>query len=165
MKIKKTDEIIQAGLPAPDVIQLQLSPFNQHKDIVAWSNKHNSILSCSAWSKLSGVDGPQDGWQILANIAQKKNMTKAQVLIAWAFQKNYLCVPRSGVKSKLERKAIFENSYSGVIDKDDYHLTDDEMNLLNGLDESLKPGRLGVLDGWNVDDILGKDWDPTDISS
>jgi len=92
-------------------------------------------------------------------------MTKAQVLIAWAFQKNYLCVPRSGVKSKLERKAIFENSYSGVIDKDDYHLTDDEMNLLNGLDESLKSGRLGVLDGWNVDDILGKDWDPTDISS
>ena len=87
------------------------------------------------------------------------------MLVQWSLQKGYLCVPRSGAASKLERKAIYENSYQGVVvvlvrDKN-FYLTNDEMAILNGLDENLSSGQLGVLDGWYKDDISGRDWDPT----
>lgn len=47
------DEIINAGYAPPSVIQLILSPFNQHKDVVGWAKDHGSVMSCNAWSKLS----------------------------------------------------------------------------------------------------------------
>jgi len=66
--------------------------------------------------------------------------------------------------SKLERTAIYENSYRGMGLKDDtYFLNDREMDVLNGLDEGLKVGRLGVKDGWEEEDILDENWDPTDF--
>ena len=53
-----------------------------------------------------------------------------------------------------------ENSFDGV---KDYKLTQEEMNTLDSLDEGLKSGRLGVKDGWNDNDILSSDWDPTEF--
>ena len=158
--VNPLNEITDAGLPAPSVIQLVLSPFNQHKDVVAWANDHGSILSCNAWSKLSSVDGPQEGWAVLADIAKSKGMTKSQVMVRWAFQKDYLCVPRSASKVKLERLAISENSYDGVRD---FILTPKEMDILNGLDEQLPAGRMGIKDGWSESDIVNAQWDPTAV--
>jgi hypothetical protein len=40
-------------------------------------------------------------------------------------------------------------------------LSENEMQVLDGLDESLPVGRLGIIDGWTEDDIKGPDWDPT----
>lgn len=150
--------VTTASLPAPAVIQLVLSPFNQHRDVVEWANKHSAILSCSAWSKLSSGEGPQKGWSVLADIAKQRNMTKAQVLVRWAVQNNYLCVPRSSAKYKIERQAIYENSWEGTRS---FVLTEQEMAVLNGLDEQLPAGRLGIIDGWNVDEIVNDQWDPT----
>lgn len=78
--VSRADEIVAAGMPAPSVIQLQLSPFNQHRDVVKWAVAHNSILSCAAWSKLSSVDGPVAGWTILADIAKAHSATKVDTL-------------------------------------------------------------------------------------
>lgn len=70
------NELETLGLPPPSIIQLELSPFNQHKDVVQWATDHGSTMSCAAWSKLSSVDGPQDGWAVLAKIAKEKGVTK-----------------------------------------------------------------------------------------
>jgi diketogulonate reductase-like aldo/keto reductase len=48
------DEITSAGLPPPSVNQLELSPFNQHKDVAQWAKEHDTVVSCGAYSKLSG---------------------------------------------------------------------------------------------------------------
>lgn len=153
-----TEEIVEAGLPAPTVNQLLLSPFNQHKDVVEWCRTHQTLVSCSAWSRLSSAQGPQEGWAVLAGIGKARGLTKAQVLVRWALQKGYLSVPRSGSKYKIEREAILENSYNGVKDT---VLSDKEMDILAGLDENLPAGRLGVVDGWPAADILSETWDPT----
>jgi diketogulonate reductase-like aldo/keto reductase len=156
-------QLVDAGLPPPSIIQLSLSPFNQHKDIVAWANEHGSVISCAAWSKLSSASGPQDGWAVVGNIAKTKSVTKAQIMVRWALQKGYLCVPRSGVGSKLECLAIQENSFHGV---NSFFLTDEDMATLDGLDEGITAGRLGLLDGWTEADVdvqsgsVNK-WDPT----
>jgi len=159
--VSALNELETSGLPPPSIIQLELSPFNQHKDVVQWAKDHGSTVSCAAWSKLSSVDGPQEGWDVLAKIAKEKGVTKAQILVRWALQKGYLCVPRSGVGSKLERTAIFENSHKGV---STFSLSEIEMQVLDGLDEKLPAGRLRVVDGWSEDDIKGPDWDPTLVS-
>ena len=144
----------------PAINQLELSPFNMHKDIVEYCDKNGIAVGCSAWSKLSGVNGPAEGWAILADLAKAKGMTKAQLLVRWSLQKGYVCVPRSGSASKVERIAIAENSYGGVnpmIDGDglsSFVLNEDEINILDSLDTGYKAGKLGRRDGWDDDDVM-----------
>jgi diketogulonate reductase-like aldo/keto reductase len=83
---------------------------------------------------------------------------QAQVLVRWALQHEYLSVPRTSSKSKIERQAFFENSYDGV---KDFVLSQEEMNMLDALDEQLPAGRLGITDGWLASDIVDERWDPT----
>lgn len=142
----------------PAMNQLELSPFNQHGDVVNWCNQNGVAVGCSAWSKLSGVDGPAEGWAVLSDLAKTKGVTKAQLLVRWSLQKGYVCVPRSGAKSKLERVAISENSYGGV---SNFALSEEDLRLLDGLDIGYKAGRLGRRDGWTDEDVTGTDWDPT----
>jgi diketogulonate reductase-like aldo/keto reductase len=165
----------------PALNQLEMSPFNAHVDVVRYCDAHGISIGCSAWSKLSGVDGPGEGWAVLSDLAKSKGMTKAQLLVRWSLQKGYVCVPRSGSSSKVERVAIAENSYGGVnpaaaaavTDESDdgdatssyrsFVLTDGEMKLLDGLDAGYKAGKLGRRDGWEDGDVVGPDWDPTDV--
>lgn len=162
-------EIAAAGLELPAVNQLELSPFNAHKDVVDWCDKNGINVACGAWSKLSGADGPTEGWDALSKLAQQKKMTKAQVLVRWALQKGYICVPRSASASKVERLAIAENSYGGVNpseemeDGSSFILTSAEMDLLDSLDVGYKAGKLGRRDGWTDSDVTGPEWDPTDF--
>jgi diketogulonate reductase-like aldo/keto reductase len=167
------DEIEKAGLEFPCINQLELSPFNQHRDVVKWCQDRGVAIGCSAWSKLSSADGPQDGWAVVGDIAQKKGKTRAQILVRWSLQKGYVCVPRSSPSSKLERVAIAENSYGGVNhvpiggpiggEAGGFVLTDEEMMLLDGLDVGFKAGKLGRRDGWSDGDVTGPEWDPTDF--
>jgi len=159
------NEIFDSGLDLPSVNQLELSPFNTHADIVAWCKSRGISLSCGAWSKLSGVDGPADQWAIVADMAMKKGMTKAQILARWSLQKGYVCVPRSSASSKLERLAIAENAYGGIniLPSGKSALTAGEMNILDGLNIDYKAGRLGRRDGWGNEDVVNQDWDPTDF--
>jgi 2,5-diketo-D-gluconate reductase A len=156
--VQPLQELVDANMPPPAMVQLVLSPFNQHKDVIQWAKDHDSVIGCNAWSKLSSVDGPQDGWAVLADIAKAKSMTKAQVLVRWALQHDYVSVPRSACKSKIERLAIQENSYNGI---KGFVLTDAEMRTLDSLDEQLPAGRLGIIDGWTEADIVDRKWDPT----
>ena len=156
--VRPLTEITNANLPAPSVTQLILSPFNQHKLIQAWANEHSSTLSCSAWSRLSSADGPQKGWAVVSAIAAQRGMAKANVLIGWALQNNFLSVPRSSAKFKIERQAIAENSWKGT---SSFALSKEETAILNNLDEQLPAGRLGALDGWDESAIVDESWDPT----
>lgn len=170
-------EIAAAGLPLPVVNQLELSPFNPHKDVVEWCDRNGVAVSCAAWSKLSGASGPGDQWNILNEIANKKGVTKAQALVRWSLQKGYICVPRSGCTYTIERVAIAENSYGGAVvikdgkvttisnaDREEsVILTPEEMAIIDGFDVNYKAGKLGRRDGWNDADVTGADWDPTDV--
>jgi len=160
--VTQLQEIVDAHLPPPAVIQLQLSPFHQHRDVAACSHSQESVLCCAAWSKLSSLDGPTAQWQVVGELAKAKQATKAQILVRWAFQKGYACVPRSAATSKVERQAIGENSWAGCRN---LPLSDAEMKLLDGLDVQWPAGRLGVTDGYTVEDILSPEWDPTTSST
>ena len=151
------EELSQAGLPVPAMIQLELSPFHCHQDVAAWAAAHGVPLSCAAWSRLSSTAGPQDEWAVVGQLAAQKGVTKQQVLIRWALQSGYLCVPRSSAQYKVERAAIYENAWPS----NRFVLTAQEMALLNSLDVQLPVGQLGITDGWETTDIVDAKWDPT----
>lgn len=154
-------EIQQSGMELPAMNQLEISPFSLHQDVVDWCNANGVAIGCSAWSKLSSTPSIQDAWlDVVGGIAKNKGTTKAQVLVRWAMQKGYACVPRSAAATKVERVAIAENSYGGV---SGFVLTDEEMKQLDGLNVSLKAGSLGRRDGWEDADVTGDGWDPTDF--
>ena len=156
-------ELAAANIELPAVNQLELSPFHAHKDVVDWCDKYGIAISCGAWSKLSGASGPAEGWDVVAKLAQQKSCTKSQLLVRWALQKGYICVPRSSSASKVERLAIGENSYGGVnLNDGSYTLSQEEMTVIDALDVSYKAGKLGRRDGWEDADVVGPDWDPTD---
>mmetsp|Transcript_11521 Transcript_11521/g.24557 ORF Transcript_11521/g.24557 Transcript_11521/m.24557 type:complete len:510 (+) Transcript_11521:2-1531(+) len=144
----------------PAMNQLELSPFNQHSDVVKYCDENGIAIGCAAWSKLSGADGPSEGWAVVADLAKARGCTKAQLLVRWSMQKGYVCVPRSGCASKIERVAIAENSYGGV---SSFTLSEEEMKVLDGLDVGYKAGKLGRRDGWSDDDVVGPEWDPTEF--
>lgn len=158
--VRHLQEIIEAGLSTPQVIQLQLSPFHAHNDVASWAHVHNSRLACSAWSRLSSVDGPAEGWTVVQDLAKEKGVTKAQILVRWALAKQYICAPKSTANSKLERDAIAENSYNAC---HGIRLTRDELDRLDRLDVQLPAGQLRVTDGYDVDDIRSREWDPTNV--
>jgi diketogulonate reductase-like aldo/keto reductase len=157
-------EIEQADLELPAINQLELSPFNAHKDIVKFCSNRAVAVGCSSWSKLSSTPDIEKGWlDVVGKIAQDKGMTKAQVLVRWSLQHGYVCVPRSAAASKLEKIAIGENSYGGVNPTSkSFILSDEEITALDGLDVGLKTGTLGRRDGWGDNDVTGSSWDPTE---
>lgn len=153
------------ALESPAMNLLEISPFNTHQDIVNWCSERGTAIGCATWSKLSSTEGLLEGWDILSGIAKQKGMTKAQVLVRWALQKGYVCVPRSASGSKLERIAIAENSYGGVNTAvgGGFVLTVEEMKVIDDLNKNWKAGSLGRTDGWDASDIVGPEWDPTDF--
>jgi len=158
-------ELQSNNLELPSLNQLELSPFNTHSDIIEFCSDNKIVLSCAAWSKLSSTQPLEKGWDSIVKIANAKGMTKAQVLVRWAIQKGYACVPRSATMSALERKSIAENSYGGVNTAPDgsFVLTDQEMQKLDSLNLDFKAGALKRRDGWNDSDVTGTKWDPTNF--
>ena len=159
-------EIEEEGLGLPAINQLEISPFNMHRELVDWCSANGVAVGCAAWSKLSGADGPAKEWDAVCSLAKDKGMTPAQTLVRWSMQKGYICVPRSGSASKIERVAIAANSYGGVNPSGDkFILSGAEMAFLDGLDTGYTAGKLGRRDGWGDSDVIGgADWDPTDFS-
>lgn len=168
------EELRTVSGEAPQVLQLELSPYNQHRDCTAWAAKHDVAVTCAAWSKLSGTFnwGSDEKYRAMQAIAKAHGATRAQVLVRWAVQRGFGALPRSGTGSSAERLAIRQNSAdgSGLLPESSASrdmtwsggpLTAAEMTTLDGFEEQLPAGRLGRLDGWSAGDVGGSDWDPT----
>lgn len=111
--------LIETARVVPHVNQIQLSPSEQLKEVVAANDKHG-ILS-QAYSPLGTgtiLDVPT-----LVEIAEKYGKTPAQVCIRWSLQKGYNPLPKSVTTSR-----IIEN-----IDVFDFELTDEEIQIIEGL--------------------------------
>ena len=72
--------------PAPDLIQAEISPFNQRRDLVTYAASVEAKVVCAAWSKLSNKETGAQGWGQFAEICGARGMTKAQGLIRWSLR-------------------------------------------------------------------------------
>lgn len=107
--VKKLEELKQQASFVPEVNQIELHPFLQQKDMLAYCKTNGIHLT--AYSPLGSMD--REAFlksenepvllehPIIAEIAFKHDCTPAQVLIAWSIAREVSVIPKSTNKERL----------------------------------------------------------------
>ena len=107
---------------APMVNQLEVHVFQQQRAIRPYLEKHGSQLM--AWSPLAQGKNDLFTHPILTEIGARYGKTAAQVDLRFLIQSGVVVIPKSTRRERMEENfALF-----------DFHLTDGEMEQLQGLD-------------------------------
>ena len=101
------DEIKAAGLPMPDANQIELHPWCQKPDLLAYMADngilpiaYSSLVPLSTWRVEEGQDSAKteemkaDGGVFL-EMAKKYGVSEAQLLLRWGVQNGYAVLPKS----------------------------------------------------------------------
>jgi 2,5-diketo-D-gluconate reductase A len=101
------DEISAAGLPMPHANQIELHPWSQKPDLLAYMAKHDiapiaysSLVPLSTWRTEPGQDSAKtdemkaDG-EAFNGMAEKYGVSAAQLLLRWGIQCGYAVLPKS----------------------------------------------------------------------
>lgn len=117
--------ISQTGM-SPAVNQIELHPYLQQRDLVAFHDEHGIVTE--SWSPLAR--GQLLGDPVLAEVAEQTGKTSAQVVVRWHLQKGYIVFPKT-----VHRDRMVEN-----FEVNDFELTDEQMNQIDTLERN---GRVG----------------------
>ena len=137
--INHLEELIQDNLPLPDANQIELHPWSQKPDLVNYLREKNidiiaysSLVPLSSWRHKDGEnskktkemqqisDAEDSPFKLLAN---KYNVTEAQLLLKWALELGYSILPKS-----IESKRMKENYNL------DFSISQNDMDYINTLD-------------------------------
>ncbi|KAJ3294754.1 hypothetical protein HDU79_010489 [Rhizoclosmatium sp. JEL0117] len=124
--VKHLQELLAVCKMKPLVNQIELHPFLQHRDIVAYCQANGITLQ--AYSPLTKARKLAD--PTLMKVALQVNKTPAQVLIKWGLQKGYTSLPKSvhAIRMK-ENMEVF-----------DWSIPDEAMMLLDTLEQGYQTG-------------------------
>ncbi|KPM42169.1 hypothetical protein AK830_g4375 [Neonectria ditissima] len=126
--IKHIEELKEfAKVWPPQVNQIELHPWLQQKEIVAYCEKN--AIAVEAYCPLVRNKKAED--ETLGSIAKKHSVTPNQVLIRFCLEKNWIPLPKSDTPSRIKANA---DVFGFELDKQD-------MDALNNLDQ----GRDGAI--------------------
>lgn len=91
-------QIIDATGVAPVLNQVECHPYLQIEQLRAWNAAHQIITE--AWSPLGSGKGLLDD-PVLAEIAQQRGATPAQVVLAWHIAQGHVVIPKSVTPSRI----------------------------------------------------------------
>lgn len=134
------EEIRAAGLPLPAANQLELHPWSQKTNLVAYLREngilpiaYSSLVPLSSWRTAEGhdsakteqmrADGASDA-SPFAQMAKNHGVSEAQVLLRWAVQKGYAVLPKSTNASRIQQN----------IDLFGFELSDADMSDIETMD-------------------------------
>ncbi|KAL0945456.1 hypothetical protein HGRIS_000946 [Hohenbuehelia grisea] len=121
--VKHLEELLESGLPAPAINQIDLHPFMTREDVVDYCRKHGIVLE--AWAPL--VRGLRFDHPSIASLVEKYHKTPAQVLLRYSIQKGFIPLPKSVSAERIASNAkVF-----------DFELAQEEVEHLDTLDEKL----------------------------
>ena len=137
--INHLEELIQDNLPMPDANQIELHPWSQKPELVNYLREkdidiiaYSSLVPLSTWRHKDGenskkteemqqISTAEDSpFKLLAN---KYNVTEAQLLLKWALELGYSILPKS-----IESKRMKENYNL------DFSISQNDMDYINTLD-------------------------------
>ena len=138
--INHLEEISQENLPLPDANQIELHPWSQKPELVNYLREkdidiiaYSSLVPLSTWRHKDGenskkteemqqISTAEDSpFKLLAN---KYNVTEAQLLLKWALELGYSILPKS-----IESKRMKENFDL------DFSISQNDMDYINTLDQ------------------------------
>lgn len=126
--IKHIEELKRyAQVWPPHVLQIELHPWCQQRQVVEYCQKNNIIVEayCPIVRNLKAAD------ETLVGISHKWRVGTSQVLIRYCLQKHWVPLPKSDNSGRIEQNA---NVYGFELDEED-------MEALDGLDQ----GRSGAI--------------------
>jgi diketogulonate reductase-like aldo/keto reductase len=119
-------ELLDHAEVVPQVNQIELTPFLQRRDTVAFCKQHEVVVE--AYSPLTR--GQKFGDPTLQRLALKLGRSPAQVLLRWGIQKGVVVLPKSVTRERIaENAALF-----------DFELDADAMQALDALEANLTTG-------------------------
>lgn len=110
----------------PLVNQLEVNPFVQRRALTAFCSVHKIVVQAYRSIAQDRLEHP-----VLVTLAARRSCTVAQVLLRWSMQRGFVPLPRS-----LNIMRIAEN-----IHVYHFHLTSEEMAVLNGMNEHKECGK------------------------
>ncbi|HHP7238494.1 aldo/keto reductase [Longibacter sp.] len=129
--IQKLQSLVETADHTPEMNQIELHPYLQQTEMLDFARNNNIHLT--AYSPLGSKDRP-DGMKaedepillddpVIAEIADDRNATAAQVLISWAMHRGTAVIPKSVNEGRIK-----ENLASTQVE-----LTDEDMERIAGL--------------------------------
>ncbi|KAG9095046.1 hypothetical protein FRC06_010183 [Ceratobasidium sp. 370] len=122
--VKHLEQLREAGFETPSINQIELHPWCQQKDIVAYCEEHGIVVQ--AYCPL--VRGAKWEDPILKGLSEKHATSPAQVLIRWSLQKGYVPLPKSTHEERIASNA----------DVYGFELSAQDMASLDALDQGSK---------------------------
>lgn len=89
---EQIQELVDATGVWPEVNQIQLSPALQRHEAVAFHRQHGIVTE--AWGPLGGREGLSAQFA-LQKVAEKHDVTTAQVALRWAIDQDIVVIPKS----------------------------------------------------------------------
>ena len=115
----------------PAVNQIEVHPFNTRTAITSFCQEHGIVVQ--AYAPLARALKMQD--PTITSLSQKYSVTPAQLMVRWSLQHDFVPLPKSVTKSRIES--------NGAVDG--FEIGAEDMTRMDGLDE-----------------YLVTDWDPVD---
>lgn len=122
------EEIKAAGLPMPDANQIELHPWSQKPDLIAYMAEngiapiaYSSLAPLSTWRIEEGQDSAKtddmkaDG-DAFKGMAAKYDVSQAQLLLRWGVQNGYAVLPKTLNTDRMDQNI---DLFSFAIDDDD----------------------------------------------
>jgi diketogulonate reductase-like aldo/keto reductase len=122
--IHHLEELFSYANIIPAVNQVEFHPFLYIKSLLDFCKKHK--IAFEGYSPLARMKKNDD--LLIKKMMRKYSKTYSQIMIKWSLQHDVITIPKSS-----NRGRILENA-----DVFDYEISDEDMNLLNGLDQSLR---------------------------
>jgi 2,5-diketo-D-gluconate reductase A len=130
------EEIRAAGLPMPDANQLELHPWSQKPELLAYMREHDispiaysSLVPLSSWRTEPGQNSAKtedmraDG-VVFSKMAEKYGVSEAQFLLRWGVQSGYPVLPKS-----IDPERMRQN-----IDLGGFSIDQSDMDLIKTMD-------------------------------
>ena len=117
----------------PSVNQIELHPWNQQKEIVAYCEQEG--IAVQAYSPLA--QGKNLGDPVIGQVAKKHGKTAAQIVLRWVLQQGFIIIPKSENPVRIrENASIF-----------DFELDAEDLVLISELDRD-QEGNTGDWNPW-----------------
>jgi diketogulonate reductase-like aldo/keto reductase len=122
--VRHLEELLARAKEPPAVNQVELNPFLQQRELVAFCRRHGIVVEAYApLARARRMDHP-----VVSGIAARHRVTPARVLVRWGLQRGLVVLPKS-----VRPERIRENA-----DVHGFELDGEDLAALDGLEEGLR---------------------------
>lgn len=126
--VEELEEFLPQVDIIPALVQNEVHPYYQENDVISFVQSLGIVMQ--GWYPFGGRGYTSEllNNEVISEIAENHNVTKAQVILRWNLQKGVVVIPGSSNPDHIkENTEIY-----------DFSLTEDEMNKINALDKNEK---------------------------